>query len=266
MGHGLASLVIRHTHRLPAPTGPAGDGAVVARQLDAALMSVGFKLSAELLAHLSELSEGTVVDTAAHTLRAVRTRLGDHVEHNVYFRDFPAHVPATLDFWMRCIAEALADDTARADTLAQLRSGVLDLLTLPSYGNYQHTYAEMLAAHDELIAAAGDRMTVLHLGGSLADETTAAYLALAGSSTPLGDDDRNEAPVLTHVRAGADVPRVSAPPSPSGRRRLFECLIDQGQRLSRLCVAIVHGGATWRRFIAMKGHRTRRRQTLEMVG
>jgi hypothetical protein len=34
---------------------------------------------------------------------------------------------------------------------------VVDLLTLPSYGNYRHTYAEMLAHHDELIAAAGDR-------------------------------------------------------------------------------------------------------------
>ncbi|CCB72596.1 protein of unknown function (plasmid) [Streptantibioticus cattleyicolor NRRL 8057 = DSM 46488] len=36
-------------------------------------------------------------------------------------------------------------------------SGVVDLLTLPSYGNYRHAYARMLAAHDELIAATGDR-------------------------------------------------------------------------------------------------------------
>ncbi|ANZ14092.1 TerD domain-containing protein [Streptomyces noursei ATCC 11455] len=229
MGHGLASLVIRHTHRLPAPTGPAGDGAVAARQLDAALMSVGFKLSAELLAHLSELSEGTVVDTAAHTLRAVRTRLGDHVEHNVYFRDFPAHVPATLDFWMRCITEALADDTARAGTLAQLRSGVLDLLTLPSYGNYRHTYAEMLAAHDELIAAAGDRMTVLHLGGSLADETTAAYLALAGSSTPLGDDDRNDLRLL--AEHGASGPQPEAIPVRENRALINQVRLEKGADL-----------------------------------
>ncbi|PNE37162.1 TerD family protein [Streptomyces noursei] len=229
MGHGLASLIIRHTHRLPAPTGPAGDGAVAARQLDAALMSVGFKLSAELLAHLSELSEGTVVDTAAHTLHAVRTRLGDHVEHNAYFRDFPAHVPATLDFWMQCIAEALADDTARAGTLAQLRTGVLDLLTLPSYGNYQHTYAEMLAAHDELIAAAGDRMTVLHLGGSLADETTAAYLALAGSSTPLGDDDRNDLRLL--AEHGASGPQPEAIPVRENRALINQVRLEKGADL-----------------------------------
>ncbi len=68
MGHGVASLVIRHTHRLPSPTGPDGHGDVAARQFDAALMSVGFKLSADLLAHLSGLSEDTVVETAGPTL------------------------------------------------------------------------------------------------------------------------------------------------------------------------------------------------------
>ncbi|WP_035844297.1 TerD family protein [Kitasatospora azatica] len=188
MTHHLAPLVIRHTHRLPAPSGPAGQGAVAARRFDAALMSAGFKLSAGLLEHLAGLSEETVVDTAARTLDTVRQMVGDHVQHNVYFVDFPANVPDTFEFWMRCIGEALADDGSRENTLAQLRTGVVDLLTLPSYGNYQHTYAEMLAAHDELIAAAGDRMTVLQLGGPLEDEVTALYLALAGSTTPLGEE------------------------------------------------------------------------------
>ena len=46
----------------------------------------------------------------------------------------------------------------------------------------------MLAAQDELIASAGDRVTVLHLGRDLEDELTDLYLALAGSTTPLGED------------------------------------------------------------------------------
>jgi hypothetical protein len=188
MVHRLEPLVIRHTHRLPSPAGSVGEGAVAARQFDAALMSVGFKLSAPLLERLSGLSEDTVVDTAVRTLGTVREMVGDHVRHNVYFIDFPANVPDTFDFWMRCIAEALADDRTRESTLAQLSTGVVDLLTLPTYGTYRHTYAEMLTHHDELIAAAGDRMTVLHLGGALDDELTALYLALAGSSTPLGED------------------------------------------------------------------------------
>jgi len=188
MVHRLEPLVIRHTHRLPSPAGPAGEGAVAARQFDATLMSVGFKLSAPLLERLSGPSEDTVVETAVRTLATVREMVGDHVRHNVYFVDFPANVPDTFDFWMRCVAGALADDRTRDSTLEQLSTGVVNLLTLPAYGNYRHTYAEMLAHHDELIAAAGDRMTVLHPGGGGADEITALYLALAGSSTPLGED------------------------------------------------------------------------------
>lgn len=188
MVHRLEPLVVRHTHRLPSPTGPAGEGSVAARQFDAALMSVGFKLSAPLLERLSGLSEDTVVETAVRTLATVREMVGDHVRHNVYFVDFPANVPDTFDFWMRCVAEALADDRTRDSTLEQLSTGVVDLLTLPTYGNYRHTYAEMLTHHDELIAAAGDRMSVLHPGGGVDDEITALYLALAGSSTPLGED------------------------------------------------------------------------------
>ncbi|MEE1782347.1 hypothetical protein PUR71_05305 [Streptomyces sp. SP17BM10] len=192
MAQHLEPLVVRHTHRIPAPAGtpvPAGgQGADAARQFDAALMSAGFKLSAGLLEHLSELPAAAVVETAARTLDTLRAMVGAHVAHNAYFIDFPANVPDTVDFWTRCIAEALADDATRENTIAQLRTGVVDLLTLPTYGNYRHTYAELLAAHDELIAAAGDRLTVLHLGGPLDAEVTALYLALAGSTTPLGEE------------------------------------------------------------------------------
>ena len=45
MAQNLESLVLRHTHRLPDPAGSAGQGGVAARQFDAALTSVGFKLS-----------------------------------------------------------------------------------------------------------------------------------------------------------------------------------------------------------------------------
>ncbi|GGY22372.1 TerD family protein [Streptomyces djakartensis] len=188
MAQSLESLVIRHTHRLPAPKGSAGEGATAARQFDAALTSVGFKLSAELLERLSGLSEAAVVHTARRTLATVGEMVGDHVRHNAYFIDFPANVPDTEEFWMRCVTKALADDTSRESVLAQLAHGALNLLSLPTYGRYQHTYEEMLAAQDELIASAGDRVTVLHLGRDLDTELTDLYLALAGSTTPLGED------------------------------------------------------------------------------
>lgn len=190
----LEQLVVRHTLRLPVPSGIAdataasGQGAAVARQFDAALMTAGFKLSAALFAHLAGLPRETVTGTAAETLDTLRRMVGDHVRHNVYFRDFPANIPDTHDFWAWCVSEALADDSSRESTLAQLSAGMVNLLTLPSYGTYLHTYEEMLAGQDELIAAAGDRLTVLHLGGEPAAEISALYLSLAGSTTPLGEE------------------------------------------------------------------------------
>ncbi|MFD4029486.1 hypothetical protein ACFWVP_02870 [Streptomyces sp. NPDC058637] len=188
MAHSPESLVIRHTHRIPSPVGSAGEGAVAARQFDVALTSVGFKLSAELLDRLSELSEDAVRHTARRTLHTVSEMVGDHVRHNTYFIDFPANMPDTEEFWTRCVAKALGDGKSRGNVLTQLRNGVLDLLSLPTYGRYQHTYEEMLAAQDELIASAGDRVTVLHLGRELADELADLYRSLAGSTTPLGED------------------------------------------------------------------------------
>lgn len=196
MAHDLEPLVIRHTHRIPFPKGSAGEGAATARQFDAALTSVGFKLSVELLEHLSGLSEAAVLRTAERTLRIVSEMVGDHVRHNSYFIDFPANVPDTEEFWMRCVVKALGDDTSRDTVLTQLARGVLNLLSLPTYGRYQHTYEEMLAAQDELIASASDRVTVLHLGRDLDDEVTDLYLALAGSTTPLGEDHLSDLETL----------------------------------------------------------------------
>ncbi|MEU9763899.1 hypothetical protein AB0D98_30175 [Streptomyces sp. NPDC047987] len=250
MVHRFEPLIIRHTHRLPSIAGPSGQGDVVARQFDAALMSVGFKLAADLLKHLSGLSEGTVIDTAVRTLETVRAMVGDHVQHNAYFIDFPANVPDTYGFWHQCVAQALADDASREGTVDQLRSGVVDLLTLPSYGTYQHTYAAMLAVHDELIAAAGDRVTVLHLGGALDDEISALYLGLAGSTTPLGDE------VLLDLAALAghcvDGPQPEAIPvrenrAVVNRARLeagADLLVDTVTDVLRLACALSNGDVT----------------------
>src|SRR5436305_14745121 len=96
----LDALIIRRTLRVPAVGGAAGDGAAAARQLDAALLSVGFKAAGPLLAHLSALEPGVVIDAGLTVLATVRELVGDHVEHNVYFRDFPANVPDTVEFWL----------------------------------------------------------------------------------------------------------------------------------------------------------------------
>lgn len=232
----LEPLVLRHTFRVPLPTGPSGEatgsvreGATAARQFDAVLLSVGFKLSPDLLARLSGLPEETVVRIAGRTLRTVRELVGDHVQHNAYFIDFPANVPDTVDFWMSCVAEALFDKETPASTLKQLRTGVVNLLDLPTYGRYQHTYAELLAAQDELIAAAGDRLTVLHAGGDLADELTALYLALASSTTPLSDEHRPDLRAL--AERCVDGPQPEAIPVRENRAIINEARLKAGSEL-----------------------------------
>ncbi|GAB7045509.1 hypothetical protein [Catenuloplanes indicus] len=180
----LEKLIIQRTLRVPASTGAAGDGAAVARQLDAALLDAGFGASRELLEHVGGLAPGPAMDLAVTVVGAVRELVGDHVRHNAYFPRFPDGVPDTMEFWLeRLRAAVLAGGGDPAG--ARVPPG-LNLLGLPGYGTYRHTYAELLAAHDELIASAGDRLTPVRLGGTVRAEAERLYLAMAGGSTPLG--------------------------------------------------------------------------------
>jgi len=188
----LEKLIIQKTLRVPASTGEAGDGTPVARQLDAALLDVGFSASRALLEHVGGLATGPALDLAATVVSAVRELVGDHVQHNAYFIGFPDDVPDTVEFWMERLRAAVLTGGG-TPTDAQLRdavvSGGVNLLDLPAYGTYQHTYAELLAVHDALITAADDRVTLLHLGDTSDVEAARLYLALAGSSTPHGEAD-----------------------------------------------------------------------------
>jgi hypothetical protein len=210
VSESLEALVIEKTFRVPAPAGPAGLGEAAARQFDVVLMSAGFKCSGALLRHMSGLDPAAVIDTAVRVLATVRRMAGDHVQHNAYFKDFPSGVPDTLEFWMGCLREAMLDPVAAeqvegmvVQTAAGQWIGMPNLLSLPSYGRYQHTYQDLLAAHDELVPAAGDRVTVLHLGATLGEELQSLYLDLAGSRVPLGEADRSSLGLLAaHCAAG----------------------------------------------------------------
>ncbi|RJL35368.1 TerD family protein [Bailinhaonella thermotolerans] len=182
----LESLIITRRLRVPLGGEPAtgpGWGETAARQLDAALLSVGFTCSPRLLERLSRLPGPAVVDLGVRVLSAVRRLAGDHVEHNAYFIDFPANVPDTPEFWAGLMRRALVVPEHLPP------SPVLNLLELPGYGRYQHSYADLVAAHAELVPLAGDRVTVLEAGGTLAEEARDLYLSLAGAETPLAAED-----------------------------------------------------------------------------
>jgi len=187
----LEALILAKTRRVVV-SGEPGDGSAVARQFDAVARFAGFKCSRDLLERLSAIEAGRVIDIATAALAVVREQAGGHVRHNSYFLEFPRNVPDTMEFWVQCLREALLDPV----TAGQVEAGTdgragffLNLLSLPSYGRYQHSYEDMLAAHDELIPAVSDRVTVLHLGGALDDEARDLYRRLAGSAVPLSADD-----------------------------------------------------------------------------
>ncbi|MFE1321406.1 hypothetical protein [Kitasatospora phosalacinea] len=233
MSRDLVALVVRRTHRLPVPgresgrePGGAGQGAVQARQFDAALMSVGFKLSGELLARLSALPGPQVAEVAEAGLAAVRELVGDHVRHNAYFVDFPRNVPDTAEFWFDLLVEALRAGRSAADL--DDGSGI-DLLALPGYGTYRHDHEDLLSAHDELVAGAGDRVTVLHPGDGLEREVEALYLALAGSTTPLGEEGLRDLAVL--ARHCADGPQPAAIPVRENRATVNAARLQAGSGL-----------------------------------
>ncbi|NEA29345.1 hypothetical protein G3I70_43595, partial [Actinomadura bangladeshensis] len=250
MSTELEEIVVRHTHRIPAPEGPSGDGATVARQFDAALMSVGFKLSGDALSALSGFSEQTVRGVAVRTLATVREMVGDHVRHNTYFRDFPRNVPDTLDFWAGLLRQTLRDPVAAGGAVASLKRGSLNLLALTGYGRYRHTYEEMLAAHDELIAGAGDRVTVLRLGSGLDEEGRRLYLRLAGSTTPLGGEDLAALRTLAvHYASGPHPERIPVRENRAviNRARLSigaDLLADTVTDVLRLACALSNGDVT----------------------
>lgn len=178
---GLVDQLVQRTLRVPRIDVASGDGREATLHLDGVLLGVGFKLSSELFAYLSGLDPQAVRTLGVRLRTILRELVGDHVQHNVYFRRFPRAVPDTKEFWLSCVEDALVDVSARDAVLAQLSAGFLNLLSLPTYGTYQHTYEEMLAAQTPLVEALSDRVTLLHLGRTFDEELRELYVELASS-------------------------------------------------------------------------------------
>lgn len=184
----IVGAVVHRSHHFPVfrsnlPKVGRKKGTAVARQLDSALLSVGFKMSKDLFNHFGELRELEAGHQAALLLDSVKKLVGAHVHHNVYFRDFPQNVPDTQEFWLDCITKALQVDAYPLDP------GLVNLLSLPDYGRYLHSYEEMVEHQEEFIKAVSDRVTMLHLGSSLEEESRSLFLQLAGSRVPLSGSD-----------------------------------------------------------------------------
>lgn len=218
----IEAEIITRTHKVPALIADLGAAGTITQQLDAVLATVGFKLSTALAAHLSGRDPNAVHAEALRILTVARGMVGAHIEHNAYFIDFPFNVPDTREFWADCLAKAFGAPGMKAVATKAVLDRV-NLLALPTYGAYQHTYAEMLTRHDELIAALGDRLTVLHLGSDLLSEAQYLFESLAISETPLSPADLElvtqwapflpapaELPPVRETRAAINAARLTA--------------------------------------------------------
>lgn len=182
--------IIKRTFKIPAIPIGTGKSSEMARQLDGALMSVGFKLSGEALQFLGRAEPILLKDVAATILLAIKELIGDDVDHNVYFKDFPNNVPDTSEFWLSCIRDALLDPSSSEIIQFQLSCGFVNLLNLPKYGKYLHTYDEMVAAHGKFIPSLKNKFTILHMGKDLQTEASLLYASFAGSTIPLNKEDK----------------------------------------------------------------------------
>jgi stress response protein SCP2 len=216
--------LVARTLRVPLPeNGPRGDGEALTRQLDVALMRAGFKLSGELFLSLSGTDPETVAGVAVPVVQAAKRLVGAHRRHNPYFINFPADVPDTQEFWLDCLRDAVEDPEAEPKFIP---GGSINLLSLPRYGRYQHTYEEMLAAHEQYVAQLSDRMTVLACGGTLREESHRLYLSLAASSVPLTAED---ALLLTRLaKMHARDAQPEALPVRENRALINSVRIDEG--------------------------------------
>lgn len=185
----LVNKLIQKRLVVPVLSG-TGDSRSIARQLDVVLMENGFKLSRPLLKAIGTASFESALQTSNVILSAVKELVGAHVKHNTYFKDFPKNVPNTVEFWGRLLAKHY-EETGEYTT---------NLLDFSTYGTYQHTYEEMLDAHDTWRGKV--KLKVLSLGKDEGTELRALYDDLAGSKVPLNEDDRELIAEL--YRAGFD--------------------------------------------------------------
>lgn len=159
-------------------------------KLDGALMKSGFKMSSDLFFYLASQDPFELMDFSRRLIAAVEPLLGNHVKHNPYFKSFPDKVPDTSDFWAFLISESMKNDESKRAVLLDLSMGFLNLLNLRGYGQVQHSYEEMLAAHEPLVDNAKTAgLKILSLGGSLSEGVTRLFSMLAKSQVPLSEED-----------------------------------------------------------------------------
>ena len=221
----LIQAIIERTQRVPRVGIFLGkeevnaDSEKVSRQLDIALISVGFKAVSDLLEYISGLTKVDAVQLSKETVNAVKTLVGDHVEHNTYFKNFPDEVPDTIEFWTKLIEETYGEDSVG------LWNG--NLLELNGYGKYQHTYEEMVRAHQPLVEKSKRALKRVELGAPFQTEVNKLFISLAESAVPLNENDK----ALLAKLASVSVKKPVNVPVRENKAIINSVYLDEGEPL-----------------------------------
>lgn len=179
----LTEVIIKRTLKVPQTIETQGGlvSPAIARQLDIALVSEGFKASPALMEYVASLNSANATELSNHVLNAVKDLIGSKVNHNVYFKEFPNNIPDTIEFWTELVTRTYGEGNE------SLWNG--NLLELDGYGKYAHSYEEMVAAQEEFMPQVKRKAKILHLGSTLQGESYSLYLSLAESTVVANEDD-----------------------------------------------------------------------------
>jgi len=161
----------------------------LACQLDIALMHVGFKMSHELFEYVTYLPRHELLNVAGQMIHSIKKLVGDHVNHNTYFINFPNNVPDTLDFWWHTIIKYIFTGTN-------------------TYGRYNHTYENMLEHHSKLKLTANTNQKIINLGKTEFEELQDFSKDLIAATVPLSPEDRK---LLATVLPYVNISNIPAP-------------------------------------------------------
>jgi len=221
----LIQAIIERTQRVPrvgiflGKEEANADSEKVSRQLDIALISVGFKADSDLLEYISGLTKVDAVHLSKEIVNAIKTLVGDHVKHNTYFKRFPDEVPDTIEFWTKLIEETYGEDGA------ELWNG--NLLQLNGYGKYQHTYEEMVRAHQPLVEKSKRSLKQVKLGAPFQTEVNKLFISLAESTVPLNESDKT----LLAKLASVSVKKPVNVPVRENKAIINSVYLDEGEPL-----------------------------------
>lgn len=138
-------------------------------RLDAALMGIGFKLTAPSVDVLQRTSPDEVVRLGQRILPILSTMVGNHHQHVPYIATFPSGVPSTPEYYMGVFRRFVRGE---------------DILS-PA-----HTYEDVFKISTPLMGVIQNAFKLITIGGSIKFEMDRLYLQLLESTVPLSESDR----------------------------------------------------------------------------